>query len=107
DTIQHAGVVLGIHGVAGHVYAALPRGYPGHGGRARVAQRLSAVTGACLVVRRDLFDEVGGLDERLEVAFNDIDFCLRLREAGYHNLWTPFAELYHHESASRGSEDTE
>lgn len=107
DSIQHAGVVLGIHGVAAHVYAGLPRGYPGHGGRARVVQRLSAVTGACLLVRRGLYDEVGGLDERLEVAFNDIDFCLRLREAGYHNLWTPFAELYHHESASRGHEDTE
>src|SRR5690606_11081392 len=67
----------------------------------------SAVTGACLVVRRKIYEQVGGLDESLQVAFNDIDFCLRLREAGYHNVWTPFAELYHHESASRGSEDTE
>lgn len=107
DTIQHAGVVLGVHGVAAHLYAGMPRGYPGHGGRARVAQQLSAVTGACLLVRREAFDRVGGLDESLQVAFNDIDFCLRLREAGYRNIWTPFAELYHHESASRGSEDTE
>ena len=107
DTIQHAGVVLGIHGVAAHVYCGMPRGYPGHGGRVRVAQQLSAVTGACLLVRRAVFEQVGGLDESLRVAFNDIDFCLRLRAAGYHNLWTPFAELYHHESASRGSEDTE
>ncbi|QOW21677.1 glycosyltransferase family 2 protein [Novilysobacter avium] len=107
DTIQHAGVVLGIHGVAAHIYSGLPRGYPGHGGRARVAQSLSAVTGACLMVRREVFDQVGGLDEQLQVAFNDIDFCLRVREAGYRNIWTPFAELYHHESASRGSEDTE
>lgn len=107
DTIQHAGVILGIHGVAAHVYCGLPRGYPGHGGRARVVQSLSAVTAACLVVRRELFERVDGLDERLQVAFNDIDFCLRLREAGYRNLWTPFAELYHHESASRGKEDTE
>ncbi|WP_238345789.1 glycosyltransferase family 2 protein [Luteimonas saliphila] len=107
DTIQHAGVVLGIHGVAAHVYCGMPRGYPGHGGRVRVAQQLSAVTGACLMVRRSVFEEVGGLDESLRVAFNDIDFCLRVRAAGYRNLWTPFAELYHHESASRGSEDTE
>lgn len=104
DTIQHAGVILGVHGVAAHVYAKAPRGCPGHGGRIRVAQGLSAVTGACLLVRRKLFEQVGGLDEQLEVAFNDIDFCLRLREAGYRNLWTPFAELYHHESASRGSD---
>ena len=107
DTIQHAGVVLGVHGVAAHRYTGMPRGYPGHGGRARVVQRLSAVTGACLVVRRGLYQQVHGLDESLAVAFNDIDFCLRLREAGYHSIWTPFAELYHHESASRGAEDTE
>jgi GT2 family glycosyltransferase len=107
DTIQHAGVVLGVHGVAAHRYAGMPRGYPGHGGRARVAQALSAVTGACLLVRRETFERVGGLDERLQIAFNDIDFCLRLRAAGYRNIWTPFAELYHHESASRGSEDTD
>lgn len=107
DTIQHAGVVLGVHGVAAHLYSGMPRGYPGHGGRARVVQSLSAVTGACLVVRRELYDQVGGLDERLAVAFNDVDFCLRLWNAGYRSIWTPFAELYHHESASRGSEDTE
>lgn len=106
DTIQHAGVILGVHGVAAHAYVGMVRGYPGHGGRARVAQELSAVTGACLLVRRDRFEEVGGLDEGLAVAFNDIDFCLRLRDAGYRNIWTPFAELYHHESASRGREDT-
>lgn len=107
DTIQHAGVVLGVHGVAAHRYVGMPKGYPGHGGRARVAQQLSAVTGACLLVARKPYEEVGGLDEALQVAFNDIDFCLRLVEAGYRNVWTPFAELYHHESASRGSEDTE
>ena len=107
DTIQHAGVVLGVHGVAAHLYCGMPRGYPGHGGRARVVQSVSAVTAACLVVRREVFEQVGGLDEGLQVAFNDIDFCLRVRQAGYRNLWTPFAELYHHESASRGREDTD
>lgn len=105
DTIQHAGVVLGVGGIANHAYVGQPRGYPGHGGRARVAQEFSAVTAACLLVRREVYEQVGGLDERLQVAFNDIDFCLRLREAGYLNVWTPFAELYHHESASRGSDD--
>lgn len=105
DTIQHAGVILGVHGVAAHVYSGRPRGFPGHGGRVRVAQRLSAVTGACLLLRREVFERAGGLDETLEVAFNDIDFCLRLRELGYANVWTPFAELYHHESASRGSDE--
>lgn len=106
DRIQHAGVVLGIGGVANHAYVGQPRGYPGHGGRAKVAQELSAVTAACLLVRRSVYESVGGLDESLQVAFNDIDFCLRIRAAGYRNLWTPFAELYHHESASRGLDDT-
>jgi glycosyltransferase involved in cell wall biosynthesis len=106
DTIQHAGVILGLGGVANHAYAGQPMGYPGHGARALVAQNLSAVTGACLVVRRELYAAMGGLDERLQVAFNDIDFCLRLGEAGYRNVWTPFARLYHHESASRGREDS-
>jgi GT2 family glycosyltransferase len=106
-TIQHAGVILGIGGVANHAYVGLPLGYPGHGGRALVAQNLSAVTGACLMVRRALYETVGGLDENLQVAFNDIDFCLRLREAGYRNVWTPFATLCHHESASRGRDDTD
>lgn len=106
DIIQHAGVLLGVGGVAGHMYAYKPRGYEGYCGRGLVAQNLSAVTAACLVLRREVFDEVGGLDEQLAVAFNDVDFCLRVRARGYRNVWTPFAELYHHESASRGKEDT-
>jgi O-antigen biosynthesis protein len=81
-SIQHAGVILGLGGIANHAYVGQPPGYPGHGGRALVAQNLSAVTGACLVVRRALYDELHGLDERLVVAFNDVDFCLRLRERG-------------------------
>ncbi|WP_288191383.1 glycosyltransferase family 2 protein [uncultured Phyllobacterium sp.] len=107
DTLQHAGVILGLLGAAGHAHKGLPRGAPGYFGRAQLTQTLSAVTAACLIVRKDIFTQVGGLDEEnLKVAFNDIDFCIRVREAGYRNVWTPFAELYHHESASRGIEDT-
>jgi O-antigen biosynthesis protein len=111
DTIQHAGVVLGIGspapGVATHVYKKCPRGFRGQSSRALLCQNISAVTAACLVVRRRVFEEVGGLDDKnLPIAFNDIDFCLRIRESGYRNLWTPYAELYHYESASRGYENT-
>lgn len=106
DTIQHAGVMLGLGGVAGHPYSRQPRGALGQRGRARSAQNLSAITGACLLVARERYLEVGGLNEQLTVAFNDVDFCLKLLAHGYRNVWTPFAELYHHESASRGSEDT-
>jgi len=106
DTIQHAGVAIGMGGVAGHLFRDFPRGTDGRCNRARLTQNFSAVTAACLVVRRDVFEKVGGLDESLAVAFNDIDFCLRVRATGLRNLWTPFAELYHHESASRGAEDT-
>jgi GT2 family glycosyltransferase len=106
DTIQHGGVILGIGGVAGHIYHRSARGDGGYHGRAQVAQTLSAVTGACMVVRKAVFDEVGGFDEGLAIAFNDIDFCLRVLGKGYRNMWTPHAQLYHHESASRGLEDT-
>jgi glycosyltransferase involved in cell wall biosynthesis len=105
-TLQHGGVIVGIGGVAGHAHPRLPKGHPGYFGRAVLQQELSAVTAACLVVRREVFDEVGGLDEQIAIAFNDVDFCLRLRAAGYRNIWTPFAELIHHESASRGYEDS-
>lgn len=107
DTIQHAGVVLGLGGVAGHAFRHFPRATDGAFNRARLAQNYSAVTAACLVVRAELFQRVGGLDEQaLAVAFNDVDLCLKVRAAGYRNLWTPFAEFYHHESVSRGPEDT-
>ncbi len=106
-SIQHAGVILGIGGVAGHAYMGQPGDHAGHCGRARHAQNLSAVTAACLVLRKAVFDEIGGFDDcNLPVAFNDVDVCLRLRERGYRVLWTPFAELYHHHSATRGAEDT-
>lgn len=106
DTIQHAGVILGIGGVAGHSHCRLQRGVDGYVSRARVVQNLSAVTAACMAFRRDVFEQVGGFDERLQIAFNDVDFCMRLVDAGYLNVWTPHAELYHHESATRGLEDT-
>jgi glycosyltransferase involved in cell wall biosynthesis len=107
ETIQHAGVVLGVGGVAGHAFREFPRGTEGKFNRARLVQNYSSVTAACLLVRKAIYEQVGGLDEdALAVAFNDIDFCLKVRAAGYRNLWTPFAELYHHESATRGSDDT-
>ncbi|HVO07683.1 MAG TPA: glycosyltransferase family 2 protein [Burkholderiaceae bacterium] len=102
--LQHAGVILGMGGVAGHLHRGLTREQGGYLGRARLTQEFSAVTAACMLLRRSVFDEVGGLDEQhLAVDFNDIDLCLRIREAGYRVVWTPHAELFHHESASRGT----
>jgi GT2 family glycosyltransferase len=109
DTIQHAGVILGLgtSGIAAHAYSHRPRGHVGQIGRALLAQTLSAVTAACLVIRRDVFRAVGGFDEeQFAIAYNDVDLCLRLRAKGYRTVWTPYAELYHVESASRGYEDT-
>lgn len=107
DTVQHAGVVLGIGGVGSHIHKRLPAGEPGYFWRARLAQDVSAVTAACLVMRRDVFEKVGGLDaENFRVAYNDVDLCLRITDAGYRIVWTPFARLYHLESASRGDDKT-
>lgn len=103
--LQHGGVIL-VCGVAGHAHKYLPRGEHGYMGRAVLAQDFVAVTAACLLVRRSIYEEVGGLDESLAVAFNDVDFCLRVHGAGYRNHWTPYAELIHHESVSRGYENT-
>jgi len=106
DTIQHAGVILGLGGVAGHSHKHFPRRHPGYFWRLNLVQNLSAVTAACLLVRKQVYLEVGGFNEKdLPVAFNDVDFCLRVRAAGYFNVWTPYAELYHFESKSRGPED--
>ena len=103
DTVQHGGVALGIGGVAGHVHLAYPRHSAGYMGRLMLRQQFSAVTAACLVVEKRKFDAVSGLDaDHLSVAFNDIDFCLRLGEQGWRTVWTPWAQLYHHESKSRG-----
>jgi len=104
-SVQHAGVIVGLSGVAGHMYADAAPDDPGHAGRIYVTQDLSAVTGACQLMRRSLFEQLGGLDERhLAVAYNDIDFCLRVREAGQRVIYTPHARLLHHHSASRGSD---
>jgi GT2 family glycosyltransferase len=105
DTIQHAGLIL-VAGLAGHAHLGKRRGDHGYFSRASLIQSLSAVTAACLCVRKRYFEEVGGFDEDLAVAFNDVDLCLRLGGKGYRSLYTPYAELYHHESASRGYEDT-
>ncbi|UQB43275.1 glycosyltransferase family 2 protein [Thiomicrospira microaerophila] len=107
DTIQHAGVILGIGGVAGHSHKYFSKKHPGYFTRLNLTQNFSAVTAACLIVKKSIYKHVGGLDEHnLTVAFNDVDFCLKVREAGYRNLFTPWAELYHHESISRGAENT-
>ena len=104
QTLQHAGMVL-VGGVARHVHKHLPKGEAGFNSRAVLTQNFSAVTGACLVVKKALFEQVGGLnDQELAVGFNDVDFCLKLVEAGYRNVWTPHAELIHHESATRGQD---
>lgn len=106
NTIQHAGVILGLGGIANHAFVHYRHGTDGYMNRARLAQNYSAVTGACLLLRRDVFERAGGFNESdLAVAFNDIDLCLRVQRLGLRNLWTPFAELYHHESASRGSDE--
>ncbi len=106
DTIQHAGVVIGFGGIAGHCFVLQPRGTTGYCHRIICAQDYSAVTAACMLVKKSAFDEVGGLTEELAVAFNDIDFCMKLRQAGYLIVYNPYAELYHYESKSRGLEDT-
>ncbi|WP_429809852.1 glycosyltransferase family 2 protein [Ensifer sp. B1-9] len=105
--IQHAGVVTGIGGVAGHPYKYAKGNHSGYFSNLYLHRNVSAVTGACLVVTRKIFEEVGGLDERnLTVAFNDVDFCLRVLGAGYRNVFTPFAKLLHHESLTRGKDNT-
>ncbi len=106
DTVQHAGVIVGVGGVAGHAHKYLRRDDYGYASRLQIAQNLSAVTAACLLVSKQVFDQVGGFDEDYRVAFNDVDLCMKFRRAGYYNVFTPFAELYHHESKSRGYEDT-
>ena len=105
-SIQHAGIVLGLgaHRTAGHTHYRLPKDNLGYMGRLCYAQNVSAVTGACLMTKRELYEEIGGLSEEFRVALNDVDFCLRLRQKGLLNVFTPYAELFHYESRSRGSD---
>lgn len=107
-TIQHAGVVIGLgaHRTAGHTHYRMPKDNLGYMGRLCYTQNVSAVTGACLLVKKKIWDEVGGLDEEFRISLNDVDFCLKLRKKGYLNVFTPFAELYHYESVSRGLDDS-
>lgn len=106
DTIQHAGVVVGLAGSAGHIHHHCLKEEFGYFGRACIVQNLSAVTAACLMIKRKVFDKLEGFDENYAVALNDVDLCLRVREAGYLVVFNPYAELYHYESKSRGQEDT-
>ena len=104
--IQHAGVLLGVGGVADHAFRTAERGQPGYFSRAALEQDYSCVTAACMIVRRAVFEEVGGFDVDLPTAFNDVDFCIRLRRAGARIVWTPAAELIHHESLTYGSHNS-
>ena len=106
NTIQHAGIGFGYLTLAAHMHKNFPVGHPGYMGRLVYAQDVYAVTAACLMVRKSVYDEVNGLDESFAVAFNDVDFCVRVREAGYTNVFTPFAQLYHYESKSRGLDES-
>lgn len=106
DTVQHAGVIVGLGGYAGHSHKYARRGGSGYMFRQACVQELSAVTGACLLAKASVFDEISGFDEGFSVAYNDVDLCLRIRNAGYSIIFTPYAELYHHESKSRGSDET-
>ena len=107
NTIQHAGIVLGMGGCAGSLFVGLARSRGGYLHKAALQQDLSAVTAACFMVKKEVFEKVGGFEEKLAVAFNDVDFCLKVRHAGYLVVYDPYAELYHHESKTRGYENTE
>ena len=102
-SVQHAGVVLGLGGIAGHLFAGLPKGDMGYFGWDLIVKEYSAVTAACMLVRREVFEALHGFDESYAVGFNDVDFCIRMRQAGYRILYTPHATLIHYESVSRGS----
>ena len=106
-TIQHAGVIVGLGGIAGHTFVGFPHDALGYFGRIQMAQNYSAVTAACMMMKTTVFQQVGGFDERYAVAFNDVDLCMKIREAGYLIVYNPYAELNHYESKSRGYEDTE
>jgi GT2 family glycosyltransferase len=106
DTIQHAGIIVGLGGVAGSLFVGLKRGHTGYMHRESLQQNLSAVTAACMMVKREAYEAAGGFEEKLAVAFNDVDFCLKAGAAGYLTVYDPYVELYHCESKTRGAEDT-
>lgn len=107
DTVQHAGVVLGIGGVAGHSHKHFKAEEKGYNERLMYVQEMSAVTAACMMTKKSIYERLGGLDEKFEVAFNDVDYCMRIRQAGFGIVFTPYAKMYHYESVSRGYETTE
>ena len=106
DTIQHAGIVVGIGGIAGSLFVGMKRERSGYLHKASLMQDLSAVTAACMMVKKKAFEEAGGFEEKLAVAFNDVDLCLKIREKGYLVVYDPYVEMYHYESKTRGREDT-
>ena len=106
DTVQHAGIVVGIGGIAGSLFVGLKRAHTGYMHKESLQQNLSAVTAACMMIKREAYDAAGGFEEKLAVAFNDVDFCLKVREQGYLIVYDPYVELYHYESKSRGAEAT-
>ncbi len=107
NTVQHAGIVVGIDGIAANMFPGLRRGQEGYCHKAAIQLNYSAVTAACMMVSRELYEELHGLEEQLSVAFNDLDFCLRAVAAGYLVVYNPFVEAYHYESKTRGEEDTQ
>lgn len=107
NTIQHAGIIIGIGGIAGHAFLNMPASRTGYYHKASIQTDVSAVTAACMMVRRDVFEEAGGFEEKLTVAFNDVDLCLRIRQKGYLVVYDAYVEMYHYESKTRGAEDTE
>lgn len=106
NTIQHAGIIIGIGGVAGHVFKNLPKGIHGYFSKDAMIQNLSAVTAACIMTPKSIYDEVGYMDEKFKVAFNDVDFCLKIRQTGRLIVYNPYVQFTHYESKSRGFEDT-
>ena len=107
DTIQNAGTIIGIGGIAVHAFLNMPMSRTGYLHKASIQMNLSAVTAACMMMKRSVFEQIGGFEEKLTVAFNDVDLCLRTVQAGYLVVYNPKVELYHYESKSRGSEDNE
>lgn len=106
ETIQHAGIIVGIGGIAGNRFKSIPKSGHGYFAKESMIENLSAVTAACIITPKSIYEEVGWMNEDLAVAFNDVDFCLKIREKGYLIVYNPFVEFWHYESKSRGQENT-